>query len=172
MIWKALRNNWSLAARRSIRAGLAMLVALSCPLAPALAQSSGEDADITGRWLFETKIYWADCRLTGELNLEPGDAEGVYVGELIAREKCEALRDETGAIIDNFEYYAEQSVIAERDGDRLVITSTLVHVVPSPDNYWPDNFTLTIVDRSLMNGDLISFNTAPAVFYRGDAPVA
>lgn len=163
--------------------------AISCPVGTVLAagllalggvaaraqdssSGAGASANITGAWEFETKVYWGRCKMTGEMNLNAGEAEGEYVGQLIAREKCDGLVDENGAPLGPIEYYAEQTVHAERDGDRLIITATIDLVLPSAANYWPDDFALTIVHGSLMSGELVSFNTAPVIFFRGDLPIA
>ncbi|MGD2134025.1 MAG: hypothetical protein PVI23_14620 [Maricaulaceae bacterium] len=136
------------------------------------AQSIGAEADITGDWEFETKIYVGGCKMTGEMTIERSETEGQYVGQLIAREKCSGFVDENGEPLGDIEYYAEQSVVATRDGDQIYIDATLELVLPSPDNYWPDDFELEIVDSALMMGALRSYNDAPVAFFRGDAPIA
>ncbi|MGD2134024.1 MAG: hypothetical protein PVI23_14615 [Maricaulaceae bacterium] len=162
----AARNRLALAA-----------LALSCAAAaPALAQSNaqsiGAEADISGYWEFETKRYDYGCKMTGEMTIAPAETEGEYVGELIAREKCDGITLETGEIFGPVEYYAEQTVVATRDGEALTIVSTLVRIDPPSTSYWPDDFVLEIIDGALMMGELRSADIAPVAFFRGDAPIA
>lgn len=140
----------------SARAALLALALATAPSA-AGAQSLGSDVDIVGDWSFKTDVYPYDCQMSGELSLQATEDPGVYEGELVAREDCKG----TGP------FHAEQLSVARRDGDRLVIESELVRVLPSPDYYLPDNFVLTIVDGALMVGELRSADVAPVTFRRG-----
>jgi hypothetical protein len=145
-------------------ASLAVALAIGLCSLGAAAQSGdqGAAADIEGGWSFETAVYDITCHMTGELILKPSGTADVYLGDLVAYESCNGRQI----------YEARQSVIARRDGDRLEIASTLVRVLPSPENYAPDNFALTIVNGALMEGQLRSADIAPATFRRREALVS
>ncbi|MGD2134023.1 MAG: hypothetical protein PVI23_14610 [Maricaulaceae bacterium] len=156
---------------RAAAAALAALIAAPQALAQTSLGEPGESglgasADITGAWTFETKIFDQICKMTGDLVLEPGENPGEYVGDLTAHQRC-GLPD-----IGYEDWRAVQTVQAVRDGDRLTITSTIISVTPQTELYFPDDFDLEIVDGALMPGQLRSITVVPAVFYRGDAPIA
>lgn len=134
----------------------------------AFAQEDSGVADITGAWAFETDAYDLNpaddtyCSMTGELTLRATGDPDVFEGDLLAYESCRGARI----------FEAHQDVVAVRSGDALVITSTLRRVLPSPDNYRPDDFELTIVSGALMTGELRSADIAPATFRRQAALVS
>lgn len=145
-----------------------LALALTLPAPPAAAQDDeGADADIEGVWAFTTDLYDYDglggyCQMTGELTLRPTDDPNIFNGKLVAYESCRGVQL----------YEAYQNAVVVRDGASLSITSSLQLVLPSPDNYRPDDFELTIVNGSLMVGELRSADIAPATFRRKDALVS
>jgi len=134
---------------------IAILGAAALAAAPATADD-GARVDITGQWSFETEMFDIVCKMTGELSLQATDDPNVYEGRLIAYEACNGEQL----------YQAEQDVVANRKSDQLQIVATLTRVLPSPENYAPDNFQLTIVNGALMTGELRSADIAPATFRR------
>ena len=86
----------------------------------------------------------------------PTSDPDVFDGRLAAHEKCE----------NGPSYDATQSAHAYREGDKLVIESTLEQVLPLHSDYWPDNFALTVVNGALMIGELRSASVASATFRR------
>jgi hypothetical protein len=141
------------------RAALFALAVALAPL-PASAQTpeDGAEADISGDWEFETEVYGL-CQMRGDLTLTATSDPDVYEGRLMAYESCVGGR----------RYEAEQTTLAYRRGDQLVIESRLKLVRPSPVSYMPDNFALTIMSGALMVGELRSADIAPATFRRTEA---
>lgn len=141
---------------------------LAAASAATAQDNRGATADITGTWEFWTERYdvnpltGAYCTMSGDLTLRATGDPDVFEGELTAYESC------GGEQI----YEAHQSAIAARAGDTLTIESTLERVLPRPDTYQPDNFDLTIVHGSLMQGELRSADIAPVTFERGGALVS
>lgn len=140
----------------------------ACALAgwPALAQESGRDesapADISGGWTFEVEPYFSQgCVMSGELSLTPRP-EGGFACRLFAEERCVS-----GRVLR-----ARQDCEAVIDGATLSLSSTIAEVEPPGATYFPDDFELTIVDGSLMRGELQSSARSPAIFHRGRVPTS
>ena len=152
-------------ARRIGAAALALGLSALC-LDAARAQDVHQDTDISGAWTLQTKVFYGNCRMTGELELIPTQTPGEYVGRLDTHQRCGYG---AAAVLDT---RTEQAVRAVRDEDRLTITSSLEAVSPEWVSYAPDDFELEIVDGSLMSGELHGFSVIPARFKRGSTPLA
>lgn len=132
-------------------------------IAPAaVADDVGASADITGAWSFVSDPTYAGCSLRGEVFIRPSDDPDTFTCEMVANDVCP----------DVWTYRAEQSCVATRDGDALVIQSRIETVEPATDRYLPDNFVLRIIDGSYMTGKLHSAMTTRADFYRQDGPIS
>jgi hypothetical protein len=145
-------------------------VILTCTLALALAPaapaqddaSAGASADITGEWVFETAPIMDGCDLGGRASIRPGPSAGDYQCSITAREVCPG----------RFDFTAKETCVAKRAGDTLNISSRLDSVTPSTDRYYPDNFSLTIIDSSNMKGALFSISNTSARFHRENGPIS
>lgn len=130
-------------------AGLAMALWSASP--------SWADPNIAGLWDFEAGPYHSQsCRLIGTLHLTPR-GEGRFDCAMQVKESCA-----DGRVIDT-----EQTCEAEQDDTALVIISTLLSVNPPDAVYFPDDFDLTIMSATRMEGELAFADViAPATFFR------
>jgi hypothetical protein len=149
------------------RRGATIAFILALASVPALAQdegsSAGSDADISGEWSFEAAPVYDGCTFHGTASISLGTLPGEYQCSIVARDICPTAWDHT----------AKETCIAKRSGDTLTITSILDTVDPPTDSYYPDNFSLTIVDGAHMSGALLTvpYNTN-ARFHREVGPVS
>jgi hypothetical protein len=88
--------------------------------------------------------------------------ENAYQCSVVARDVCPGVWD----------HRAEQTCVARRKGDQLVIDSVLDSVEPPTDTYLPDDFSLTIIDDANMVGELRSAYDTRARLYRRDGPIS
>ena len=146
---------------RPTHAKAALLAAVLCA-SGAAAQEAGESANILGTWGFDASPTYPTCGLHGEVTIRQGATPETYDCVMIANDVCP----------DIWEYRAEQTCSATRKGDQLVIASRIERVEPPTGNYLPDNFVLTIIDGSLMVGELRSAIDAPAEFRRQNGPIS
>lgn len=136
-------------------------IAIACA-APAIAQkpaAGAKSANISGAWNFLTQTYSNGCRMSGVMAIKPSTT-GKYACTFQTQEKC-----------NDITVHAKETCDAVRDGGKLTITSTVKSVDPQV-GYDPDHFELTIQNGARMTGMMRSFNSAPAEFFRGDAPVS
>ncbi len=117
-------------------------------------------ADIGGVWNFMTEAYGPTCRLSGTVIVAAPAADGKRPCSISAQERC------AGLVVAS-----KQVCTAERKGDALAISASIKSVEPQV-SYAPDNFELTIESSARMNGMLRSYNSAPVLFFRGEAPVS
>lgn len=130
------------------------------------SSSLGATADISGTWSFRTTDYYNfGCRMDGQVVLQPTDEEGVYACFMVAEENCPG--------VGRGLYIARQTCQGDRNGAELRITSEVVTVNPPTTSYYPDNFSVTIIDDAEMLGRLLSYELDTSVeFYRGPGPVS
>ncbi|GEM_PF-7054796 len=110
---------------------------------PAFAEVDGDALE--GRWAFEAEAFFA-FGVTQEIG---GELEMTRTGENTY--SCH-LRVLDHIPEEDVVIRTEQACVATRDGDALVIESVVLSVDPPMYNYVPDNFTLTIVSASRMEG--------------------
>jgi hypothetical protein len=122
----------------------------------------GATANILGEWGFEASPYRPDCTFTGDITIRPGADPNVYDCTMHARDYCP----------DIWDYHAKQTCVARRDGANLRVESTIDNVEPSTGDYWPDNFSVTIMDSEHMNGQLDSAIITEARFFRRAGPIS
>jgi hypothetical protein len=144
-------------------------LALAFMAAPVVAQdNAGAAADILGEWGFESiftdPVLGCDRSLTGDVFISQTPDPAVYECTMTARDYCPEV----------FDIRAEQTCVASRDGEKLVIESTIETVEPPEalGTYWPDNFLLTIIDGANMVGTLDSAIVTSARFFRRLGPIA
>ena len=132
---------------------------------PSFAQQSSENpgatADITGRWSFLSDPTYPGCSLSGEVFISSTPDENRFTCTVVANDVCPGV----------WSYRAEETCVAERDGDQLTIASRVLQVKPSTGNYLPDDFAVTIISGSRMTGDLVSALVTDVEFFRGDTPI-
>jgi hypothetical protein len=150
---------------RHAAAALAIGLLAAAAATSAEAQRRIDPAAILGVWRFETERYDigqdGGCRMSGTMTIAAGRTANAYVCRFTATETCAWG-----------EWSAEQTCTAERQGDRLDITSTIVRLSPPNISYAPDNWSLTIRSPDLMVGELRSADIAGVQFRRGPAIIS
>ena len=124
------------------------------------ALAAAQAADVSGAWTFRAGKFENGCVMSGKINLMPAGKDA-FTCTLETHEVC-----------PDIEGGAKQSCTATRKGVKLSVKSKVLSVSPSFSNYYADDFELDIVSGAYMKGRLLSAGTAPAEFFRGDAPVS
>ena len=148
-----------------LKSGLLALCAFAGSGLAALAQTS--NADIKGNWTFESELDIA-CSFNGTAYI--GEAfEGGLTCELTAHQACPIPGSD-----DEESWTVRQSCTVEREGDELVIRSTIKELLGGnvSDTYRPDNFYLEIKNKDLMDGFLVSYAAHPATWTRSEEPTS
>jgi len=137
-----------------IRTLLLSLVLAASSAGSALAD--GALPNIAGSWAFKSWTY-SQCEFSGIANFSATNEPGVYGCEITARQTCPAVT-----------WVVRQSCTARQSAERITITSTIEEFLEGPvsDQYWPDNFVLSISGPDRMSGSLISHGVHPSEFTR------
>src|SRR5262249_389126 len=144
-----------------------MVLALASSVSWAEDGSAGKDADISGDWTLESAPVGAGCEMSGTVSLSPAGTPGLYRSAvstlLVARAPCPPIS--AGA--------AKEACVARRAEATLAIGSCTVDSIEPPNDYSPDNFSLTIVDGSNMAGVLFDGRLSTiARLHRGEGPIS
>ena len=131
---------------------------------PASAQDGNDTfigpSPIVGAWSFRTAPYRDGvCVMSGNMHIRPTGNSEVFSCSFTAVEECPGQD----------KWVVEQTCKAVNRDGRLSIKSTIVNFLESKEftaSYVPDHFGLTVVNRELMTGSLISAVTAPVEFHR------
>jgi hypothetical protein len=117
-------------------------------------------SSIVGAWSFRSAPYRGDaCIMSGHMNIRPTTSPGIFSCSFTASEEC-AGQDK---------WVVEQTCKAISREGRLSIESKIVNFLEAKQftqSYAPDHFALTIVNRELMTGSLVSAVSAPIEFRR------
>jgi hypothetical protein len=124
------------------------------------ALAAAQSADISGAWTFRAGKFENGCVMSGKITLKPAGKDA-FTCALETHEVCPGI-----------EGGAKQSCTATRKGAKLSVKSKVLSVDPVFSNYAADDFELDIVSGVYMKGQLHSAGTAPAEFFRGDAPIS
>jgi len=150
--------------KRLICLSLGALTTALVAMPASTQQRSGDTfiapSPIVGSWSFQTAPYRGEaCVMSGNMNIRPTENSEVFACSFTAIEEC------TG----QDKWVVEQTCKAvNRDGE-VSIKSQIVNFLESKEytaSYVPDHFGLTLVNRELMTGALISAVSAPVEFRR------
>ncbi|MEM7767467.1 MAG: hypothetical protein AAF253_08265 [Pseudomonadota bacterium] len=126
-------------------------------LAPASALADGAPApQLAGSWTFKSWTY-DTCTFGGVATFRTTSEPGTYACELTARQECPSVQ-----------WTVRQSCTARRTDNRVTVTAQVEEFLEGPetDQYWPDNFILTLHSNKRMTGSLVSHGVHPSEFTR------
>jgi hypothetical protein len=139
------------------------VAALGVALTAGPTLASEKPVEIAGAWRFRTATFPNGCVIDGVMNVRriSGDR---YACTLTTKQTCEG-----------FSGGAEETCTAQRSGANLTIKSTVTSFDWAGGSYAPDDFKLTIVSTTYMQGEFSSTHTsatdrASVEFYRGQIP--
>ena len=137
---------------------------------PSNGQDSGEDKTeretfvgpppVVGSWKFQSSRYRADsCVMSGNMYIRQTSSANVFKCSFTAIEDCDGQD----------KWVVEQTCEATLGDGRLGIKSEIVNFLQAKEftaSYAPDHFALTVDNRELMTGSLVSAVVAPVEFRR------
>ena len=139
-----------------------MLVTVGLSVPAVAEEDTIPQSALTGLWSF-TADTQDGCSFTGTMLLSEGEETDVFGCELIATQDCPAVR-----------WVVQQSCVARLTGRQLTVRSEIEQFLEGEDVglYLPDNFSVRVVDATLMTGALISYGISSAIFTRPDGAIS
>jgi hypothetical protein len=151
-----------------LRIALAALVLIAA--ATASAQKPEPIEDISGRWLFQTILVQKGCKIEGDISFKRQGRSGNYTCTFVSTETCGKAPRQNWTKV-------KQSCTAKLKNGAFEITSKVVEMVDAspkemreslmdPGGYTPDNFTVRVLNDTVMAGQFFSRNVAAVRFER------
>lgn len=133
-------------------------------LIAAADEDSTNSINIAGQWSFTARIQ-AECTFGGTANLKHiGDNK--YTGELTAQQDCIGM---------DAPYLVRQDCDASVLGNQVSVRCRIAEFINGveSDNYYPDNFALTVASPSRLFGSLVSVGAPnPAEWKRSESGIS
>jgi hypothetical protein len=151
-----------------VRIALAALVLIAS--AGASAQKPAPTEDISGRWLFQTILVQKGCKIEGDISFKRQGRSDNYSCTFVSTETCGKAPRQNWAKV-------KQSCTAKLKNGGFEILSKVEQMVDAGpkemremlmdrSGYTPDNFTVRVLNETVMAGQFFSRNVAAVRFER------
>jgi hypothetical protein len=151
-----------------MRVALAALVLIAA--GSASAQKPQPEEDISGRWLFQTILVKKGCKIEGDISFRRQGKSDNYTCTFVSTETCgkaplqtwTKVKQSCTAKLKNGGFEILSKVEQMLDAGPKEMRETLMN----PAGYSADNFTVRVLNETVMAGQFFSRNVAAVRFER------
>ena len=152
----------------TMRIALAALVVIGA--GSASAQTAKPMEDISGRWLFQTILVQKGCKIEGDISFKRQGRTNNYACTFVSTETCgkapqqnwTKVKQSCTARLKNGAFEILSKVEQKMDAGPKEMREALM----APGGYTPDNFTVRVLNDTVMAGQFFSRNVAAVRFER------